>query len=77
MFLKNKDEYERIVEYQWTNDGEVEVCAIKEVVLQEERTCYHCNRKINIGETIMILKSQDGEEYIVCRKCYQKACKLI
>ena len=65
---------EKTVQYQWTNDGEIELCKITESILLEEKICYHCNGKIEIGEKAMFLNSQDGDEYIICQNCNEKAC---
>ena len=53
---------ERIVQYQWTEDGELELCKMQKGILGEEKICYHCNRKIGESETAFFLNPQDGDE---------------
>ena len=68
---------EKMVQYQWIEDGEVELCKIKEGILGEEKSCYHCNRKMQEGEKAIFLNPQDGDEYIICQNCGEKACKSV
>lgn len=63
-----------IVSYQWTTDGEAEICEKIEDVLLEEEVCYHCECKMQAGEKAVFLFSQDGDEYTLCPECAEKAC---
>ena len=67
----------KMIRYQWTEDGVIEICKMEEGVLLEEKRCYHCNRKMEKGEKVMVLFPQDGDEYTLCLNCVEKACNLI
>ena len=67
----------KMVQYQWTDEGEVELCKIEEIMLQKEESCYHCDRKMEKGEKALILFPQDGDKYIICQTCSEKACKFV
>ena len=74
--LVNKTE-EKMVQYQWTEDGDAELCKMQEGILGEEKTCYHCNRRIEKAEKVFFLNPQDGDEYVICQKCSETACVFV
>lgn len=64
-----------IVHYQWISDEEVELCEKIEDNLLEDTVCYHCDRKMTMGEPAVFLFSiDDGAEYTICPECAKKAC---
>lgn len=67
----------KMVKYWWTESGEGEPCKAKEGILGEGKTCYHCDRKMREGEKVIFLNPQDGDEYIICSNCSEKACVLM
>ncbi len=64
-----------MVRYQWTEDGDNELCEKREDNLLEDAICYHCNQKMKAGEKADFLFSiDDGAEYTICPDCAKKAC---
>lgn len=63
------------VRYRWTEDGDAEICTAEETVLDHEERCYHCNGELEQGETVIRLQAEDGDVYLIHRRCYHKSCE--
>ena len=65
----------KIVRYQWSEDGEAELCSIEGVILKEETECYHCAQPIPINiEAVQLISIKDEAIYILHKKCANKGC---
>lgn len=64
-----------MVHYSWISDGDVELCEKIEDELFEDTVCYHCDRKMTVGEpAVFLLSFDDGTEYTICPECAKKSC---
>lgn len=64
-----------LVNYSWSEDGEVELCEKMEDILQEDKACDYCDQKMKAGEKAVFLFSiDDGAEYALHPECAKKSC---
>lgn len=63
----------RIVRYQWSEDGEVEVCGYQEITTKAPMTCYHCDSEIRLGDRAVLLTPLDGDRYFLHKECADKS----
>lgn len=62
------------VHYQWSEDGETELCECETVSVEKEVSCYHCDRTIHVHETVVRLTAPDGGIYLLHSACAEKSC---
>lgn len=61
------------VHYQWSEDGEIELCECETVMVKEETLCYHCDLAIRAREMAVKLTASDGDIYILHPVCAEKS----
>lgn len=61
--------------YQWSEDGEVELCECEKITVREETSCYQCDLAIQANETAVKLTAPDGDVYILHIGCADQNCK--
>ena len=62
--------------YWWTEDGDPEACEKTDGISEESTECYHCMRKIALGDNISVLTTlADSETYVLCAECTEKSIK--
>ena len=65
----------KIVRYQWSEDGETELCSMGNVILKKETDCYHCAQSIPVNtEVVQLVSIKDEAIYILHKKCANKGC---
>lgn len=60
--------------YQWSEDGEIEICECEMVRIREAVECYHCALAIQENELAVKLTAPDGDVYMLHSACADKAC---
>lgn len=66
----------RRVEYQWSEDGDVEQCIRIDNLPLQFGLCYHCDNPMKSKtETVTKLLTHDGYEYLMHKECADKGCK--
>lgn len=65
------------VRYWWTEDGQAELCNAIEKIAQADLPCYHRDCKIKKGNTYYELTAKDQDKYILCKKCFDEATKIL
>jgi len=64
------------VRYQWSEDGEIELCEKEVITVKEPIPCYHCDCPIQANEIAVKLTSSDGSVYILHSNCAERGCCL-
>ena len=62
------------VRYQWSEDGEVELCERETITNRETVPCYHCDCPIKAKEEAVKLTSADGSVYVLHPVCADRGC---
>jgi len=62
------------VRYQWSEDGDVELCEREIVATGEAASCYHCGFAIRANEDAVKLTAPDGDVYLLHPLCADKSC---
>ena len=58
------------VNYQWSEDGEIELCEYEECVLTEDKECYHCSEKLKKGTKVCrLIPLYEDDIYYVSLEC--------
>lgn len=60
--------------YQWSEDGEVELCEYETIITGETVCCYHCGLSIRANELAVKLTASDGDFYVLHPACADKGC---
>ena len=69
---------ERLVRYNWTEDGVPEMCQQTEGDVSEDCACYHCDQLIPSGQKAVYLTSmEDGEMYVLHPECAKRSCSFV
>ena len=62
------------VRYQWSEDGEVELCERETIITGETVSCYHCGIPVRANEAAVKLIAPDGDIYVLHPVCADKGC---
>lgn len=60
--------------YQWSEDGDREICTREDFTAHEQGLCYHCDNSIKTGDKISILTAPQGYQYRMHSECADKGC---
>ena len=62
------------VRYQWSEDGEVELCMRKDSISDGPGLCYHCDDSIPVGSEVSVLRPYTGGYYRMHKECADRGC---
>ena len=65
------------VNYQWSEDGEIELCEYEECVLTEDKECYHCQEKLKKGSTVCrLVPLHFNDTYYLSLECAKNSIAI-
>lgn len=65
------------VKYWWSEDGQAELCDATQITAPKNLTCYHNDCKIKKNSICYELTAKDQDKYILCKKCFDEATKIL
>lgn len=63
------------VSYQWSCDGEIEICLKELVCIDNSVECYHCGSIIPVGLATRLTNLSDSSVYTLHNLCAEKSCR--